>query len=125
MRLFELEKMEDDEMASKFISIVSILKVFSDMLFDKILAHPIKFVRVFKFSLKLKKIATTAQNTQDKGEKLDSTISLVEMILKYRHTNPEEMEIIFETLEEILQKYKSNPDIKQKILNIIEHNSSK
>lgn len=114
-----LENMGDEEVAGKFMSFGAILKVFGSIFFDKVLGSPIKFARIFKFSLKLKKVAQKTQEAQNDEEKLDSTISMVDMILKYRHTNPKEMEAIFETLEEIVEKYKSNPNVKQEIINVM------
>lgn len=119
-----LENMGDEEMAGKFMSIGAILKVFGGIFFDKVLSSPIKFARIFKFSLKLKKIAEKTQEAKNQSEKLDSTILLIDMILKYRHTNPKEMEAIFETLEEIVQRYTSNPNVKQEILNIMGQKSN-
>lgn len=123
MGLDTLENMGDEEMAGKLISIGAILKVFGGMFFDKVLTSPIKFARIFKFSLKLKKAVEKTQTAKEQSEKLDNTISLIDMILKYRHTNPKEMDTIFETLEEIVQRYNNNPDVKQEILKIMQQNN--
>lgn len=125
MKLESLENIEDDEMASKIASIAVVLKAFGSMLLDRVLSSPIKFARIFKFSLKLKKVAQQMQSTQDQAEKLDSSVALISMILKYRHTNPKEMDMIFDVLEEITQKYNDDPKLRQDILNIVNQNATK
>ena len=88
----------------------------------RILSSPLKFAKLIKFSLKVKKEADKIQDKKDMGDKIDSSVAMAKMILEYRKTNPNEMETLFEILEEMVQKYQTNPDIKQDILNLIEKN---
>ncbi len=121
----KLDNIGDEAMAGKIMSIGIILKVFSGIIFDKMITSPIKFARITKLSFKLKKDIQQIQTTQDNAIKLDSTISLIATILAYRHTNPQEMDMVFDLLEEVIQKYNANPDIKQEILKLMEKNATK
>lgn len=120
MDLETLENMGDEEMAGKIVSIVAIIKVLGNNMLGRILSSPLKFAKLIKFSLKVKKEADKIQDKKDMGDKIDSSVAMAKMILEYRKTNPNEMETLFEILEEMVQKYQTNPDIKQDILNLIE-----
>lgn len=120
MDLETLENMGDEEMAGKIVSIVAIIKVIGNNMLGRILSSPLKFAKLIKFSLKVKKEADKFQDKKDMGDKIDSSVAMAKMILEYRKTNPNEMETLFEILEEMVQKYQTNPDIKQDILNLIE-----
>lgn len=120
MDLETLENMGDEEMAGKIVSIVAIIKVIGNNMLGRILSSPLKFAKLIKFSLKVKKEADKIQDKKDMGDKIDSSVAMAKMILEYRKTNPNEMETLFEILEEMVQKYQTNPDIKQDILNLIE-----
>ncbi|MCI7411243.1 hypothetical protein [Helicobacter bilis] len=122
MDLETLENMGDEEMAGKIVSIVAIIKVFGSNMLGRILSSPLKFAKLIKFSLKVKKEADKIQDKKDMGDKIDSSVAMAKMILEYRKTNPNEMETLFEILEEMVQKYQTNPDIKHEILNLIEKN---
>ena len=122
MDLETLENMGDEEMAGKIVSIVAIIKVIGNNMLGRILSSPLKFAKLIKFSLKVKKEADKIQDKKDMGDKIDSSVAMAKMILEYRKTNPNEMETLFEILEEMVQKYQTNPDIKQDILNLIEKN---
>ncbi|MDY5949954.1 MAG: hypothetical protein SPJ16_01950 [Helicobacter sp.] len=122
MDLETLENMGDEEMAGKIVSIVAIIKVLGNNMLGRILSSPLKFAKLIKFSLKVKKEADKIQDKKDMGDKIDSSVAMAKMILEYRKTNPNEMETLFEILEEMVQKYQTNPDIKQDILNLIEKN---
>lgn len=122
MDLETLENMGDEEMAGKIVSIVAIIKVIGSNMLGRILSSPLKFAKLIKFSLKVKKEADKIQDKKDMGDKIDSSVAMAKMILEYRKTNPNEMETLFEILEEMVQKYQTNPDIKQDILNLIEKN---
>lgn len=120
MDLDTLENMGDEEMAGKIVSIVAIITVFGSNMLGRILSSPLKFAKLIKFSLKVKKEADKIQDKKDMGDKIDSGVAMAKIILEYRKTNPNEMETLFEILEEMVQKYQTNPDIKQDILNLIE-----
>ncbi|MDY5821530.1 MAG: hypothetical protein SPJ83_01845 [Helicobacter sp.] len=120
MDLETLENMGDEEMAGKIVSIVAIIKVLGNNMLGRILSSPLKFAKLIKFSLKVKKEADKIQDKKDMGDKIDSSVAMAKMILEYRKTNPNEMETLFEILEEMVQKYQTNPDIKHEILNLIE-----
>ncbi|EEO25039.2 MULTISPECIES: hypothetical protein [Helicobacter] len=122
MDLETLGNMGDEEMAGKIVSIVAIIKVLGNNMLGRILSSPLKFAKLIKFSLKVKKEADKIQDKKDMGDKIDSSVAMAKMILEYRKTNPNEMETLFEILEEMVQKYQTNPDIKQDILNLIEKN---
>lgn len=122
MDLETLENMGDEEMAGKIVSIVAIIKVLGNNMLGRILSSPLKFAKLIKFSLKVKKEADKIQDKKDMGDKIDSSVAMAKMILEYRKTNPNEMETLFEILEEMVQKYQTNPDIKQDILNLIDKN---
>lgn len=122
MDLETLENMGDEEMAGKIVSIVAIIKVLGNNMLGRILSSPLKFAKLIKFSLKVKKEADKIQDKKDMGDKIDSSVAMAKMILEYRKTNPNEMETLFEILEEMVQKYQTNPDIKHEILNLIEKN---
>lgn len=122
MDLETLENMGDEEMVGKIVSIVAIIKVLGNNMLGRILSSPLKFAKLIKFSLKVKKEADKIQDKKDMGDKIDSSVAMAKMILEYRKTNPNEMETLFEILEEMVQKYQTNPDIKQDILNLIEKN---
>lgn len=122
MDLETLENMGDEEMAGKIVSIVAIIKVIGNNMLGRILSSPLKFAKLIKFSLKVKKEADKIQDKKDMGDKIDSSVAMAKMILEYRKTNPNEMETLFEILEEMVQKYQTNPDIKHEILNLVEKN---
>ena len=122
MDLEILENMGDEEMAGKIVSIVAIIKVFGNNMLGRILSSPLKFAKLIKFSLKVKKEADKLQNKKDMGDKIDSSIAMAKIILEYRKTNPNEMEMLFGILEEMVDKYQTNQNIKQEILNIIDKN---
>ena len=122
MDLETLENMGDEEMAGKIVSIVAIIKVIGNNMLGRILSSPLKFAKLIKFSLKVKKEADKIQDKKDMGDKIDSSVAMAKMILEYRKTNPNEMETLFEILEEMVQKYQTNPDIKHEILNLIDKN---
>ena len=122
MDLETLENMGDEEMAGKIVSIVAIIKVLGNNMLGRILSSPLKFAKLIKFSLKVKKEADKIQDKKDMGDKIDSSVAMAKMILEYRKTNPNEMETLFEILEEMVQKYQTNPDIKHEILNLVEKN---
>ncbi|AQQ60237.1 hypothetical protein [Helicobacter bilis] len=122
MDLETLENMGDEEMAGKIVSIVAIIKVLGNNMLGRILSSPLKFAKLIKFSLKVKKEADKIQDKKDMGDKIDSSVAMAKMILEYRKTNPNEMETLFEILEEMVQKYQTNPDIKHEILNLIDKN---
>ena len=122
MDLETLENMGDEEMAGKIGSIAAILKVLGNNMLGRILSSPLKFAKLIKFSLKVKKEADKIQDKKDMGDKIDSSVAMAKMILEYRKTNPNEMETLFEILEEMVQKYQTNPDIKHEILNLIDKN---
>ncbi|WP_104718065.1 hypothetical protein [Helicobacter trogontum] len=120
MDLNTLEKMGDEEMAGKIASISAVLKIFGGHLLGKIASSPLKFARLLKFSFKIKKEVDKTKDEQDMGKKIDNTLVILKIVLDYRKTNPNEMEVLFEMLEEIVQKYQENPNMKQEILNLIE-----
>ena len=122
MDLETLENMGDEEMAGKIVSIVAIIKVIGNNMLGRILSSPLKFAKLIKFSLKVKKEADKIQDKKDMGDKIDSSVAMAKMILEYRKTNPNEMETLFEILEEMVQKYQTNPDIKHEILNLVDKN---
>ena len=122
MDLETLENMGDEEMAGKIVSIVAIIKVLGNNMLGRILSSPLKFAKLIKFSLKVKKEADKIQDKKDMGDKIDSSVAMAKMILEYRKTNPNEMETLFEILEEMVQKYQTNPDIKHEILNLVDKN---
>lgn len=122
MDLETLENMGDEEMAGKIVSIVAIIKVLGNNMLGRILSSPLKFAKLIKFSLKVKKEADKIQDKKDMGDKIDSSVAMAKMILEYRKTNPNEMETLFEILEEMVQKYQTNSNIKHEILNLIEKN---
>lgn len=112
--------MKEETMAAKITSIGIIAQVFGGFLLKKILASPLRFARIIKFALKLKKEANTLQSTQDKAARLDSTMKVVGMLLEYRRTNPEEMETIIQLIEELHTQYHTSPALKQEILNLMD-----
>ena len=115
MDLEILENIGDEEMAGKIVSIVAIIKVFGNNMLGRILSSPLKFAKLIKFSLKVKKEADKLQNKKDMGDKIDSSIAMAKIILEYRKTNPNEMEMLFGILEEMVDKYQTNQNIKQEI----------
>ncbi len=95
------------------------LKNIGNIFIKYFIKHPIVFSKIAKIGLDLKPSINNL-NEKDLKIKTESTINIIEAIVRFKNENPNDFDIVFNILEDILKDYKNNPKTKEAIMSILD-----
>lgn len=97
----------------------ALIKSLGGIVLTSLATNPIKAFGIIKFGYGLLDDVEKLKS-ENKQEKLDSSVQLARKILDYKKREPEEFELLCGTIEKVLEKYESDPATRAAIIEKVE-----
>ncbi len=101
-----------------------VLKNIGSIFLKYFIKNPFLFAKLAKLGINLKD-SIDKLSAKDLDIKAESSIDIIDNILKFRAENPKDFDTILEVLEEMIKDYKTNPKTKEAIMSILREKQAK